>query len=178
MPLARLAALSLALIAATAGCGGGEGDDTQTFEEEGFPFTFEYPGSFEESSDVSYSSTAGGAADDARALGLDDRNAIVVSRYELNVAVTEENVDQVKPEMDDLISGLAGRELSGKQVEIGEFPGYEYEFDLEDPPEGRSRLVVLFDGKTEYTLNCQSTPERRDELEAACRQAVDTLART
>jgi len=79
---------------------------------------------------------------------------------------------------DDLISGLAGTELSGKQVEISGFPGFEYEFDLEDPPEGRSRLFMLFDGKTEYTLNCQSTPDKRDELQAACRQAVDTLAKT
>jgi hypothetical protein len=173
-----LAALSLTLIAATAACGGGDGDGTETFEEEGFAFTFEYPSSLEETSDVSYSSTAGGAAEDARALGLDDRNAIVVSRYRLNVAVTAENVDQVKPEADDLISGLAGTELSGKQVQIGGFPGFEYTFDLEDPPEGRSRFFLLFDGKIEYTLNCQSTPDKRDELQAACRQAVDTLAKT
>ena len=174
----RLAALCLVLIAATAACGGGGDDGTETFEEEGFAFTFEYPSSLEETSDVSYSSTAGGAAEDARALGLDDRNAIVVSRYGLNVAVTAENADQVKPELDDLISGLAGTELSGKQVQIGGFPGFEYTFDLEDPPEGRSRFFVLFDGKIEYTLNCQSTPDKRDELQAACRQAVDTLAKT
>ena len=166
------------LIAATAACGGGGGDGTETFEEEGFAFTFEYPSSLEETSDVSYSSTAGGAAEDARALGLDGRNAIVVSRYGLNVAVTAENVDQVKPEADDLISGLAGTELSGKHVQIGGFPGFEYTFDLEDPPEGHSRFFVLFDGKIEYTLNCQSTPDKRDELQAACRQAVDTLAKT
>ncbi len=116
----RLAALSLTLIAATAACGGGGGDGTETFEEEGFAFTFEYPSSLEETSDVSYSSTAGGAAEDARALGLDDRNAIVVGRYGLNVAVTAENVDKVKPEADDLISGLAGTELSGTRVEIGD----------------------------------------------------------
>ena len=162
----------------TAACGGGGGDGVETFEEEGFAFTFEYPGSFEESSDVSYSSTGGTPAEDARALGLDDRNAIAVSRYELNAEVTAENVGQVKPEIDELISGLTGMEVSGKQVEIGGFPGFEYRFDLDDPPEGRSRFFVLFDGRTEYTLNCQSTPEKRDELEAACQQAIDTLAKT
>jgi hypothetical protein len=50
--------------------------------------------------------------------------------------------------------------------------------NLEDPPEGRSRFFVLFDGRMEYTLNRQSTPEKRDEIEAACRQAVDTLTKT
>lgn len=178
MPLARLAALSLALIAVTAACGGGDGDGIETFEEEGFPFTFEHPASFEKTSDVSYSSTAGTAADDAAAVALDDRNAIAVSRYELNAEVTAENVGQVKPEIDDLISGLTGTEVSGEQVEIGGFPGFEYTFDLEDPPEGRSRFFVLFDGRNEYTLNCQSTPEKRDEIQAACQQVVDTLTKT
>lgn len=69
-------------------------------------------------------------------------------------------------------------EVSGKQVEIGGFPGFEYTFDLENPPEGRSRFFVLFDGRTEYTLNGPSTFKKRDELEAACQQAIDALTKT
>lgn len=178
MRRAALGALSLTLIAATAACGGGGGDGTETFEEAGYAFTFQYPGSFEETSDVSYSSTAGGEAQDTIGVGLDDRNAIVVSRFDLNSPVTAENVAVVKAELDGVMSQVSGQELSGEQVEIGGFPGFEYTFDLENPPEGRSRFLALFDGRTEYTLNCQSTPERRDEIEAACRQAVETLAKT
>ena len=178
MRRARLAALSLTLIAATAACGGGGGDGTETFEEEGFPFTFEYPGSLEDVTDVSFSSTVGGAAQDNKGVALDDDNAIVVSRYDLNVAVTAQNVEQVKAELDEVMSQASGMDVSGKQVEIGGFPGFEYTFELEEPPEGRSRFFALFDGRTEYTLNCQSTPEKRDELEAACQQAVDTLTKT
>jgi hypothetical protein len=172
---ALLAALPLALIAVAAACGGGGGDGTETFEEEGFPFTFEYPGSFEDVTDISFSSTVGGASRENRGVGLDERNAIVVSRYDLNLEVTAENVGQVKPELDDVMSRAAGMEVSGKRVEIGGFPGFEYTFDLEEPPDGRSRFFAFFDGRTEYTLNCQSTPEHRDELESACQQAVDTL---
>ena len=178
MRRARLAALLLALIAVTAACGGGGGDGTETFEEEGFAFTFEYPDSFEDVTDISFSSTVGGASRDNKGVGLDDRNAIVVSRYDLDIAVTAQNVTQVKPELDDVMSQAIGMDVSGKQVEIGGFPGFEYTFDLEEPPEGRSRFFALFDGKTEYTLNCQSTPQKRDELEAACQQAVDTLTKT
>lgn len=174
----RLAALSFVLIAASAACGGGSGDGTETFEKDGFPFTFEYPGSFDETSDISYSSEAGVEARDDVAIGLDDSNAIVVSRYDLNIEVTARNLGEVKAELDTVMSQVSGKELSGKRIEIGGFPGFEYEFDLDDPPDGRSRFLVLFDGKREYTLNCQSTPDKRDELEAACRQAVDTLART
>jgi hypothetical protein len=41
----------------------------------------------------------------------------------------------------------------------------------------RSRLIVLFDRETEYSLNCQSTRDLRDEIDAACEQAVATLER-
>lgn len=173
----RLAALSFALIAASTACGGGSGDGTETFEKDGFSFTFEYPGSFDETSDVSYASEAGVEARDDVAIGLDDSNAIVVSRYDLNIEVTARNLGEVKAELDNVMSQVSGKELSGKRIEIGGFPGFEYEFDLDDPPDGRSRFLVLFDGRREYTLNCQSTPDKRDELEAACRQAFDTLAR-
>jgi hypothetical protein len=36
---------------------------------------------------------------------------------------------------------------------------------------------VLFDGSTEYLLNCQSTPPKRSKVEDACRKALDTLGR-
>ena len=42
---------------------------------------------------------------------------------------------------------------------------------------GQSRLVVVFDGRTEYLINCQSTPEKRSEINEACDLAVETLRR-
>lgn len=173
---ARLAALSLVLIAATAGCGGGEGDGTETFDRDGFGFTFEYPSSFDESADVSFASGAGDVtAEEDVAIALDESNGIILSRYELNIEVTAQNAGEVKGELDGVMSQLAGRELSGERVEVGGFPGYEYAFDLDEPPDGRSRFLILFDGRTEYAINCQSTPAQRAEVDAACQQALDTL---
>jgi len=42
--------------------------------------------------------------------------------------------------------------------------------------DARSDFTFIFDGDIEYLLNCQSTSEHADEIEAACRQALDTLA--
>jgi hypothetical protein len=81
----------------------------------------------------------------------------------------------VKPEVDQVVSQAAGQELSGKEIELGGLPGYEYVFDLEDPPNARTLFLVLFHGATEYALNCQSTPPQRDEVDAACQLVMDTL---
>ncbi len=173
-----LAALAICLVAA-AGCGGGDGDTgSATFEEDDFAITFEHPASFEEIDDVSIASTAGAASRADAARGLDNQNLILVSRYDLRIAVDEENLDQVKAELDSVLTQAAKQEVSGMRVEFGGLPGYEYTFDLDTEPPVQSRFVVLFDGNTEYTLNCQSTAESQDEVEEACQQAVDTLRTT
>lgn len=79
-----------------------DGGANATFEREGFPFTFEYPASFELAEDVTLAQTLGGESDEAVALGSDDDNGIVVERFTLNVEVDESNLDQAKQEFDQL----------------------------------------------------------------------------
>jgi hypothetical protein len=165
----------VAAAVAAAGCGGGGEEGTETFDEAEFAILFDHPSSFEELEDVSIASTAGAASKATSARGLDDRNLILVSRYDLNVEVGDENLADVRRELDAVVSQAAKQELTGTQVEFGGLPGYEYDFDLDTEPPVQSRFVVLFDGDTEYTLNCQSTSEARSDVEAACQQAVDTL---
>ena len=47
--------------------------------------------------------------------------------------------------------------------------------NVKNPPQGQSRMAVLFDRATEYLINCQSTPTSRDKIEEGCRKALDTL---
>jgi hypothetical protein len=167
---------ALATALAAAGCGGGgEDEGPKTFDDEDFAITFQYPGSFEEFEDVSVASTAGAASTETRALGLNGQNVILVDRYDLRIEVTKENLADVKPEVDQVVSQAAGQELSGTETEVGGLPGFEYVFDLKDPPNARTRFLVLFHGATEYALNCQSTPHQRDEVDAACQLVMDTL---
>jgi hypothetical protein len=169
---ARLLALAVAVLAA-GGCGGGGGDET--FERDAFPFTFTYPGEFDEATEITIGSSAGGTAVAREGIGLDEDNLIVVTGYDLRVAITKSNLADVKAELDAVVGQVAGRKVSGAESEAGGLPGYEYTFAVSDPEDGRSRFVALFDGKAEYTINCQSTPDRRDEVEAACRQVLETL---
>jgi hypothetical protein len=167
----------LALAAAACGSGGDSADETNTFDEKPFGITFEYPGNFEVTEDVSFASQSGPGAKEDRAVALDGDNMIIVSKFALNIAVTQANIGEVKPELDRVFGQIAGGDVSGRQIRVGGLPGFEYTFRTSNPKDGESRISILFDRKTEYELNCQSTPKKRGEVERACTRALDTLRR-
>src|SRR3954451_7213918 len=81
-------------------------------------------------------------------------------------------------EADEGFSELAGRPLEGGATEAGGMPAIEYEpITLSNPERGRSKLLIVFDDDIEYLINCQATPEKRQQLDAACAPARPTLAR-
>jgi hypothetical protein len=163
----------VALAVGAAGCGGGD----KSFDADGIGITFKYPSGFRSIKNVSFGQSAGASAAAQAGVSIDSVNAIIVSRYDLKVAITKNNVARVKREVDSVISKLAGKRADGREVEYGGLPGYEYAVSLTKPANGLTRLVVLFDQATEYLLNCQSTPPKRSKVEDACRQALDTLSR-
>ena len=166
-----------ALVLGTAACGGSGGGGDQTFDADGIGVTFKYPSDFKPIKSISFGQSAGADAAARAGVSVDSVNAIIVSRYELKVPITKDNLAKFKGEVDNVISQLAGKRVSGHEVEYGGFPGYEYTISLAKPANGQSRLVVLFDQTTEYLVNCQSTPAKRDQIEVACRKALDTLDR-
>jgi hypothetical protein len=171
----RLAALALVAcaLALAAGCGS---DDPKTFDEDGFAITFEYPGNFERTTDVRAQEDEG-EAEASVALAMSKDNAIFVQRYGLNRTVTPELADAVKTELDGVLSKLAGTEVSGRRIDVGGAVAFRYEIDrLQEPEEGRSTIVAVFEGDKEYFINCQSVPDGREELDEACAEAIDTLA--
>ncbi len=165
----------VALAAGTAGCGEGGGE--KTFDADGIGVTFKYPSDFKPIKNISFGQSAGANAAARAGVSVDAVNAIIVSRYDLKVAITKDNLAKVKGEVDRVISQLAGKPVSGREVEYGDLPGYEYAVSLTKPANGLTRLVVLFDQAIEYLFNCQSTPPKRDKVDNACRQALDTLER-
>ena len=171
----RLAALVLAGCALGLGVGCGS-DDPKTFDEDGFAITFEYPGNFERTTDVRTEQDEG-EAEKSVALAMSEDNAIFVQRYGLTRTVTPELADAVKTELDKVLSRLAGTEASGRRIDVGGPIAFRYEIDrLQEPENGRSTIVAVFDGDKEYFINCQSVPDGREELEEACDMAIDTLA--
>lgn len=182
--------LLLALIPALlAGCGGdGEGDgggesgggsrvtETATFEDGDFGVTFEYPADFETLDDVTFSRSAGSAADATAAVGLDSDDLLALQRFDLETEVTGDNLRDVRREADTLFSQLSGQQVRGEETRVGGLPALEYDLDLEEPPDAETRAVAIFDGSVQYLLNCQSTPEGRERIRQACRLALDTLS--
>ena len=167
--------LLLVLVVLGAGACGSEED--ALFDAEGFGITFEYPEGFEESDEVSIAQQQGSQADDSRAVGLDEDNGIIVQRYSLQQSVTDENLELAKAEFDALVAQLSPDAGRGRVGEVGGLPSITYEdVPVESVDEGQSRLVVVFDRRTEYLINCQSTPKERTKIEEACDLAVETLA--
>ena len=83
----------------------------------------------------------------------------------------------VKVELDRVLSRLAGTEVSGRRIDVGGPIAFRYEVDqLQEPEDGRSTIVAVFDGDKEYFINCQSVPDGREELDEACDRAIETLA--
>lgn len=188
MTAARLLpALLVALAVAVGGCGssdeegGGGGTDradTKTFDAEGFEISFSYPADMKEADDVTVDQSAGAEAKATAGVGYDERNGIFVQRYDLNRAIGKGDLAEIKPEVDMLFEQGFGQPADGKPSEFGGLPALEYEFDVMGQPDERSRFLVIFDGDTEYTLNCQSNKERRDDIEKACDTALETVKKS
>jgi len=172
---------AFACLGVVSACGGGKDSETETatFSGSGFPFTFEYPGDWELTDDVTVDQSVGGAPDETIALGLDNDNAIVLQRFTLSLEVDEANLDRAKAEFDSLVQELDPEAIGAETGEIASYPSLDYEsIALTTPAEGESRFIVLFEGDQEYLINCQSTPENREEVESACERALETLEST
>jgi hypothetical protein len=121
----------------------------------------------------------GGKPDAAEVLYLDHDNGIIVGRYLLTRTVAEEDVPRFVRRFDQMVSEMLGVRPRGAPLTVGGFPGASYDLlALPGLRSGQTRLIVLLDGDTQYFINCQSTPERRAAVTAACDQALATLQRT
>jgi hypothetical protein len=130
----------------------------ETFENVNFPFVFSYPEELD----------AGSAEGEVPALTLDGSNVITVRRRRERVAATALPVhvakllpDNVRRSRTERRSGL--RMVSARiprQVEGGPAESLLYFFSADDRT---------------FQIDCQSTPDHREELDRACRKVVDTI---
>jgi hypothetical protein len=173
--LCAVAGAAILAVVGLAGCGGDD-DEPSTFESDTFPFTFEYPDDFEITEDVGVSQELGGAIDETVAIAMGDDNALILQRATLNLEIDEANLGLAKEEFDGLVQQIDPG-AAAEEGETGGFPSLTYDsVTLTTPEEGESRITILFEGDQEYVINCQSTPDARDEIEEACDLALETLA--
>ena len=161
-----------------AACGSDSGLSTEIFQSDSYPFTFEYPGSFQVTNDVSVDQSLGAATQNNAAVALDENNGIILETATLNAQVTADNLDLAKRQFDALV-GKVDPGASGKPGKTGGFPSLSYAaLPVSTVQDGESTITFLFDGDQEYVINCQSTPDHRDEVNSACDQALQTLKRS
>lgn len=186
MKLVRILLMLLAAAAIVAGCGDDEEsasndpadtavEDTETFSEEDFDITFQYPDDFETLEDVQFSQSAGAAAAATTGVGLDGTNLIAVQRFDLETEVTDQNFDEIKQEADRVFSQAAGEQVSGQETDVAGLPALEYEVTVDEAEDLETRAISIFDGNTQYLLNCQSGAEQREAILAACDLALETF---
>jgi hypothetical protein len=175
-----LAASALALTAC--GSSGDSTDssssDTATFQEDGYPFTFEYPGDWQALTDITLNNQLGSnRGANVKGVGLDDTNAIVLTTYTLNQEVTQDNLDQAKAELDKLLQQVDST-ADGVVGDVGGYPSITYDsIPVTDPAGATDTLIALFDGTSEYLITCQWDSDHADEVQAACDQAKSTLTK-
>ncbi|MBA2256563.1 MAG: hypothetical protein H0W05_05060 [Thermoleophilaceae bacterium] len=189
MKLTRTLPALLAAAALVAGCGGGDEEESssseptdvqagaetnETFSEEGFDITFEYPEEFEVLEDVQFSRSAGVEAGATTGVGLDGTNLLAVQRFDLNMEVSDQNFATVKSEADRVFSQAAGEQVTGEEIEVAGLPALEYAVTVDEAEDIQTRAVAVFDGNTEYLLNCQSGADQRELILAACDLALET----
>lgn len=91
--------------------------------------------------------------------------------------VTASDLDVLLPQFDEAVGNLSAHPVKGTITEIGGLPSIRYDdVEVEGSVPLQSRLAFIFDERDQYLLNCQSTPARRQELNAACDRVLETLA--
>jgi hypothetical protein len=102
-------------------------------------------------------------------------SGIILQKASLNATANEADLDAAKRQFDALVSKVDPG-ASGTTGRVATFPSLTYApIGLSTVPDGQSQLTFLFEGQNEYVINCQSTPEQRETLKAACDQALRTL---
>jgi hypothetical protein len=173
-----LAGLVLAALGAGVSACGGDDDDgngNETFNEEAFDVTFSYPSDFDLSTDVEAGKRVGEEAGERAGVGLDDENGIFIVKTGINFPVTAQNVAQIAPQIDALVTQVAAQPMQGEPSEVGGLPALRYPPYTTEEVGLSSRFTVIFDQATEYQLNCQYDDEHQAEVEEACDLALSSL---
>jgi hypothetical protein len=185
--------LAVALIGSA--CGGGGGDeaggggeaeeaaDTQTYSEN--DVTFDYPGDWDEFEAEAAAMSTGSNELWNTTVGPDETNLVNITAYQLNIEVTEDNIADIRAELDGVIGQVvqqAGGEIASgpTQSTVAGFPAYSYEWsDVEVDGEAKdSRAVFLFDGDVEYFFNCQYDADTEEDVLAGCDTILESFEAT
>jgi PsbP len=178
-------------LVASAGCGGGGGgggeggggDGDKTFEGDGFSFA--YPGGWSETGEFESKAQAGSESPGSQvavAPGEEGQDLVLVQVGPTSPSITEDNIDELEGEIarqvESLFQQAEGQVTDGPtRVTAGGLPalGFEATSITSDGVSVESRLTLIYDGRNQYAVNCQFTPEGATEIERGCDQILSSF---
>jgi hypothetical protein len=116
-------------------------------------------------------------------VGIDPPNIVNVSRSTIGTSITSSNLDartaSITLEVRNVFTQAGGSLTDGPAAQdVGGLPALGYSGDARTPA-GRpvhTRLVLAFDGTTEYAVVCQYDGRAADRILAGCDQVVSTFS--
>jgi hypothetical protein len=151
---------------------------------EGNGIAFDYPDAWEQI-DLGDVTAETGTELWSVAFGPNDLSFVAVSAYRLQIEVTQDNVDDILPELRSTIASLA-QQSAGEVVtdftplDVGGFPAYTVEV-TSTVPTGEavhSVLYFIFEDTTEYFVNCQFAPEDDAAIRGGCDMVSSSFSTT
>lgn len=165
--------------ASATGTPGTTGPEGETFSGNGVSFA--YPEGWDEFT-VSETSASAGNELWNEAIGIDDVNFVSIAGYEINIDITSDNIEEQAEPVGEQIGALfaqAGGDLvSGPDItELDGLPALAFVGTAVNPSGAtvESRLVLAFDGMTEYFVNCQYDDQGEREIVAGCDLILSTF---
>ncbi|MFY9487097.1 MAG: hypothetical protein WAP35_00160 [Solirubrobacterales bacterium] len=171
-------AVALCAVFAVTGCGG---DSEKEFTTPTYPFTFSYPDGWKVTRNAAFNYGTGADSKLSVSIALKEPyDQVTITQYELEKTLpagvngNQKEVDRIVARLSKQAKGTAG---DAKVVEYGGIPGYQYvaSYPAPDGTELSNILTFLFKGRDEFQINCQSAPDKRDELEKGCQQILGSL---
>lgn len=166
---------------------------SETYTDDQYGFSFRYGPPFELNDQTSFSGQGGGAAaktvavfdTDGAQIGNQYRDAFVVSVYQLNTTITEENLPQAKQELESSVIPQLKQSTPGMEItplrdtEVGGKKAFaaDASFDIQGTPV-KSTLYFVFDGAIEYQVLLQAVEENWTKLQPTFQQMLESLTFT
>jgi hypothetical protein len=165
--------------------GGVTGDASPTATDQRYTahgVSFSYPRGWKQLR-LTGTSASAGSQDWSTTVGLDQRNVVIVSQFTLSVSITSDNVDSkadaIRGQLGSLFAQAGGALTDGPTSEqMGGLPALGFAGSAKTPNGDAvdSRLVLAFDGTTEYFVNCQYDARHADDVGAGCDEIVSSFA--
>ena len=153
--------------------------DGATFSGNGVTFT--YPQDWHEST-VTDASVSAGQELWAETVGIDDVNFAWIAGYRIDVPVTAEGIEQqaraIGADFGSLFAQAGGELTDGPEVvTLAGLPAVRLVGTAVTPAGAtiESRVVLAFDGRTEYFVNCQYNEDGEAEIVEGCELIVSTF---